>query len=563
MRALQSIAAFAFLTALNAGAQEVRVEVVELANGKPVVGANISLLADSLAGVGGGFSDQTGHTVLRAPSRGAYRVRADKVGYDSWTSVVLQLGANPIHLRIGMSPTRTPAPVVARSETVCQPLTSGTPAGDLWIEIRKALAATALTESQGLVPVDVDIYERVLDRNAAVISERTEQRTRLARRPVTGIAADQLDSTRLGETSGENVYKAPDLATLLSEPFAKSHCFAAIRGYGPETGLTGLEFKPNRVGAGPDLTGILWIDPSKNALKSLAFDYVNLPIPLRVARTSGRLEFQQLPNGQWIVPRWYIRMPRVSQITSIDPRFPAAARDTLVGFQEVGGVARLAGTPAAPVVSGDLEPAATSGGSTISGVVYDSTTGGPLKGVEVSIGGRFKTTTSDGGRYRLAVDGPISDKIVFEHPRLRLLHVAERVQTITLPAGVNGQAFVIVPSYATLRRTLCGQNETSTDAQGMAVGYVRDAAGKPVFNAHVWATWQIQWIERNGRLVEANQQRVVETDTGPDGSYMMCGFTRGAQITFKTGMAGRATTQEKVSLPPSMVLEHDIQLSAR
>jgi hypothetical protein len=97
----------------------------------------------------------------------------------------------------------------------------------------------------------------------------------------------------------------------------------------------------------------------------------------------------------------------------------------------------------------------------------------------------------------------------------------------------------------------------------MAVGYVRDAAGKPVFNAHVWATWQIQWIERNGRLIETNQQRVVETDTGPDGSYMMCGFTKNAQITFKVGMAGHSTTQEKVTLPQSMVLEHDIQLGAR
>ena len=563
MRFQPCIVALAFLAAVNVGAQEVRIEVVELANGKPIVGANVSLLADSLVGIGGGFSDQTGHTVLRAPARGAYRVRADKVGYDSWTSVILQLGANPIHLRIGMSPTRTPAPVVSRSETVCQPLTSGTPAGDLWIEIRKALSATALTESQGLVPLDVDIYERVLDRNAAVISERTEQRTRLAHRPVTGIAADQLDSTRRGESSSENVYKAPDLATLLSESFAKSHCFAAIRGYGPETGLTGLEFRPNRINTGPDLTGVLWIDPSKNSLKSLAFDYVNLPIPLRVARTSGRLDFQQLANGQWIVPRWYIRMPRVAQVTSVaDPKV-TGARDTLVGFQEVGGVARLAGTPAAPSAPNDAPSAAPAGGSMISGVVFDSTTGRPLRGVEVSIGGRFKTTTSDGGRYELAVNGPISDKIVFEHPRLRLLRVPERVQTINVPAGANGQAFVIVPSFATLRRTLCGKNETGTDSQGMAVGYVRDAGGKPVFNAHVWATWQIQWIEQNGRLVETNQQRVVEADTGPDGSYMMCGFTKNAQITFKVGIAGHATTQEKVTLPQSMVLEHDIQLGSR
>jgi hypothetical protein len=59
-------------------------------------------------------------------------------------------------------------------------------------------------------------------------------------------------------------------------------------------GLTGLEFKPAKVGSLPELTGILWLDPKANALRSLNFDYVNLPIPLRIARTTGRVEFQQL-----------------------------------------------------------------------------------------------------------------------------------------------------------------------------------------------------------------------------------------------------------------------------
>jgi len=92
---------------------------------------------------------------------------------------------------------------------------------------------------------------------------------------------------------------------------------------------------------------------------------------------------------------------------------------------------------------------------------------------------------------------------------------------------------------------------------------VRDAAGRPVPNAHVWATWQILWVEQNGRLVSTNQQRTVETDTGSDGSYLMCGFTRGAQITAKVAMAGRGTVTEKVLLPANMVLEHDFRLAAR
>jgi protocatechuate 3,4-dioxygenase beta subunit len=272
------------------------------------------------------------------------------------------------------------------------------------------------------------------------------------------------------------------------------------------------------------------------------------------------VEFQQLPGGQWIVPRWYIRMPRVAQMTSTD---------SLLGYQEVGGTSRPAGTAAPVSVTNAVIPAiedkpAAGPQSFISGVVYDSTTGTPLQGVHVSTGGgRFKTTTSTGGHYELAIDGPLSDTIVFEHPRLRLYRVATRMQSISLPSGSRGQANVLVPSYGTLRRSLCGQNETATDSQGIAAGYVRDAAGNPVPNAHVWATWQILWVEQNGRLVSTNQQRTVETDTGSDGSYLMCGFTRGAQITAKVGMAGRNTMQEKLVLPANMVLEHDFRLAAR
>jgi hypothetical protein len=555
--------------------QDVRIEVVEASNGKPIVGANVSVFDSTGVLLGGGFSDQGGHIELPTPARNPFRVQADKVTYDTWLSVVLRPAGKPIRLRIGMIQTRIPG-IVGRTETACQQLGGpGTPAGDLWVELRKALIASALTEAQGLVSLDVDLYERALDRNLGIVSERTEQRTKIPRRPATGISWDQLDSARRRDAGGE-VYRAPDAATFLSDQFIRSHCFTAIHGYGPESGLSGLEFKPSKIGALPELTGVIWLDPKASTLRYLNFDYVNLPIPLRIARTSGRVDFQQLPGGQWIVPRWYIRMPRTARVTATIVGSPSVVRDSLVGFQEVGGTARPAGTAAAPVAvipassSNEAGPApataapAPAQSAVLEGVVYDSTTGRPLKGVVVSTGvGRFKTRTSDGGRYELVIDGALSDKVIFDHPRLRLLRIPERVQTVSVAPGSRGQAVVIIPSYATLRSRLCGQNETGTDAQGMAVGYVKDSTGNAVRNAHVWVTWQVQWIEQSGRLISTNQQRTVETDTGPDGSYMLCGFTKGAQITAKVGMAGKSTVQEKLVIPPSMVLEHDFQIGAR
>lgn len=566
-----------FACGMRASAQDVRVEVVEAATGRPVVGANVALL-DSTGAIplGGGFSDQSGRADLRAPVRGPYRLRADKVGFDTWTSVQLMLGDQPVIVRAGMAPTRTPPPVVLRSESACQQLTGlGTPAGDIWAEVKKALTANAMTEAQGLVPLDVDLYERVLDRDLGIVSERTEQRVRISRRPATGISWDQVDTTRRADSPAADVYRAPDAATLVSDQFVKSHCYAAIRGYGAEAGLTGLEFRPARLGGQIDLTGVLWLDPKSNALRSLNFDYVNLPIPLRIARTNGRVEFEQMPGGHWIVPRWYIRMPRLGKVTAAGA---VAAHDSLLGYQEVGGSARPTGgprppqktvatpTPAnsppaasvkAPAPAASAAPSAASQ-SVIAGVVFDSSSARGLSGVTVSAArGRYRTVTNSGGRYELAVDTPLDDTIVFEHPRLRLFHVADRVQLISLAPGTRGQASVIVPSYDALRKSLCGQNETGTEAQGFVAGYVRDAAGRPVARAHVWATWQVAWTQQNGRLVSTNQQRTVETDSNSDGSYLMCGFTRGAQVTAKVSIPGANTLQEKLALPSNLVLEHD------
>jgi hypothetical protein len=569
LRSIPIVAAL-LVAGIRAGAQDVRIEVFEAGTGKPIVGANVSLY-DSAGTIpfGGGFSDQGGRTDLRGPGRGAYRLKADKVGYDTWTSVQLQLGEKAVLVRAAMAPSRTPAPIVARSETACQQLTTGpgSAAGDLWIEIKKALTASAMTEAQGLVPLDVDVYERVLDRNLGIVAEHVEQRPRIGRRPALGISWDQVDSTRRGDGAGSDVYRTPDAATLLSDQFVKSHCYAAIRGYGPETGLAGLEFKPARAGGLPEITGVLWLDPRDNTLRSLNFDYVNLPIPLRVARTSGRVEFQQLPNGQWIVPRWYIRMPRVGRVTSSDPRSPS--RDSLLGYQEVGGAARPAGSaPRARNASAEADENLTADSpaenqSVIVGVVFDSTNSSALRDVQVSARGRYRTLTNAGGRYELTIDGPVNDTLVFEHPRLRLFRVAERAQVISLPAGARGQASVLIPSYATLRARLCGRNEMGTEPQGLMAGYVTDASGKPIAGAHVWASWQITWIEQGGRLVSTNQQRTVETNTNSDGSYLMCGLTRGAQITAKVGLAGRSTLEDRLVVPPTLVVEHDFRFGTR
>src|SRR2546423_12717973 len=97
-----TIAAAIVVAGVRAGAQDVRVEVFEAATGKPIVGANVSLY-DSAGTIpfGGGVSDQGGRAELRAPSRGSYRGKAGKAGYDTLESVELQLGDGAGRVRAG------------------------------------------------------------------------------------------------------------------------------------------------------------------------------------------------------------------------------------------------------------------------------------------------------------------------------------------------------------------------------------------------------------------------------------------------------------------------------
>jgi hypothetical protein len=91
---------------------------------------------------------------------------------------------------------------------------------------------------------------------------------------------------------------------------------------------------------------------------------------------------------------------------------------------------------------------------------------------------------------------------------------------------------------------------------------VLDAAGEPIANAQVSATWQILWTEEKGRLVATKQQRTVDTQTGPDGSYLLCGFTRDAPIAMTVSVDGTRRAEESLTLPRTMVLERDFRIRA-
>ena len=551
LRAIGAAAA-CMLLAVSGHAQEVRVEVVKHADGEPIPGTLLTLIPEKDSTPVARFTDRAGRATFIAPRRGGYRVRAERVGYDTWLSVVLVPSRTPTRVRAGMKPRslRLP-PVTGRGETQCSNLgEQATVAGDMWGEIRKALAANSLTESQGLAPVDIESYDRIIDANGAIVSEKTDRRRANSIRPY------HFASLQAGGTgsSAQSLLGIPDTATLLSDQFVSSHCFTGIRGVGPENGLLGLEFKPAKLGSKPDLSGVLWLDPITYSLRHLAFDYVNIPVSLRTARASGRVDYQQLSGGEWIVSKWRLRIPRGS--ASARPGAGAIA-----GYHEIGGIARSTGSPVMAPAAVVSAPSPSEGQMKISGTVLDGTTGKPLAGVRVStVSGAHKTATNRGGGYELLVES-LEDSLVFEHPRLRLFRVPA-VIPVTVTSGGAAQASVIVPGYAALRKALCPATSSKQPA-GLAVGYVRDESGNPVADAQVAATWQVLWVEEKGRLVSTKQSRRVDVRTAADGSYVICGFTRDAPVALAVITDGRLRVENRVAVPTNMVLEHDFRIAGR
>ena len=558
LRLAITAAAMSATPAFSAPAQEVRVEVVKHADGQPIPGALVVVLPERESPPVGRFSGRDGRVTLTSPRRGGYRVRAEKVGYDSWLSVVLVPSSAPTRVRVGMKPRslRLP-PVTGRGETHCSNLTEqATVAGDMWGEIRKALAANSLTESQALAPLDIASYDRIVDANGTIISDKTEQRRGNAVRPYHLIAL-----TGGAGPSAQATLGVPEAATLLSDEFVTTHCFTGIRGAGPENGLIGLEFKPAKLGNKPDLSGVLWLDPSSYSLRHLAFDYVNIPVSLRATRANGRVDYQQLSGGEWIVSRWQLRVPRGG---ASGP----SGRSAITGYHEIGGNARSAGSPAVVSATGIVSTqsvggAAAIGSARITGSVLDGTTGRPLAGVEIStFSGSHRTSTNSGGGYELLLDGAAGDSLVFEHPRLRLFRVPRVMPVFVNDAG-RAQISVVIPSHAALRQTHCPATGSRLQPSGLALGYVRDEAGNPVADAMVSATWQVLWIEEKGRLISTNERRTTDVRTGADGSYLLCGYTRDAPITFRVATGGILRLEEHVPVPRSMVIERDFRLNSR
>ncbi|HEX6368175.1 MAG TPA: carboxypeptidase-like regulatory domain-containing protein [Longimicrobium sp.] len=329
--------AVALLAAAPAGAQSVRGHVVEPA-GEPVAGAVVMLLDEHGRRVAATLTDAQGGFAVRGGGPGTYSLRAERVGYAHAVSPALPLAqGEAVEQRLVLEPRQvTLEPLLVtgtQRECTIRPQAE---AAIAWEELRKALDAAAVADQARRHA----FRTRLLRRDRTLYSRRTYNQQEWTSPDFTSEPFHATPVHRLaqhgyveGAAGDSMVFHAPDANTLLSDAFLDHHCFRLRE----RRGSVGLEFAPTADRTLPDVRGILWMDRRTARLRRLEYTYVNLPWANPDDLLGGELNFEQLPDGAWIVRRWLVRMPRlraaedgttyvagiveqVGEIVSIQPR---------------------------------------------------------------------------------------------------------------------------------------------------------------------------------------------------------------------------------------------------
>lgn len=328
-------------------AQTVVGRVVEEGTLRPLEGAFVVLEDEAGRRHRGVLSDAEGWFALRAAEPGRFRLVAELIGYAGVRTEALDLDAGQTVERALTVRVEAVSLDGIQVETGarCRPRPgSGPGTARLWDEARKALEVARWSDSERMLRFSVVEFRRELDATTlGVISESERVRHGFSdRSPYRSIPAAELEAGGYIQESegGERDYYAPDARVLLSDSFLATHCFR-VEADRADPGLVGLGFEPVPERRLPDIRGALWLDRGTGELKRLEFHYVNAPPPLGDwPQVGGRVEFERLATGVWIVRRWRIRMPLKAAMTG---GYGGSSRElALVALVEEGAEVRSA-----------------------------------------------------------------------------------------------------------------------------------------------------------------------------------------------------------------------------
>jgi hypothetical protein len=337
------VSALLALSTTSLSAQTVRGTVMDSLTGAPVRDALVILIAEDGAPLARALSLDAGTYAVAAPIPGRYTIRTKRIGYRAVQSPPFDIAEGEVRLHDILAPTiRVQLPSVtvhAQRHCVVRP-GDGMVAFQIWEEVRTALYQTSLAQRGDLFQTTARRWARELDTLARFVHRDSSWMiSGMAQSPFVAVPVDHLDRVGFIEQKDANTwfFYAPDADVLLSEVFLRGHCFRVVQG---QDGLIGLAFEPAKKRRVADVKGVLWLDSATAALRHLEFGYTKLPWGVPVSRVGGRVEFEQLASGLWIVRRWYVRAPRMG-VERTFHRFGGTihfrSRERFVSIVEHGG----------------------------------------------------------------------------------------------------------------------------------------------------------------------------------------------------------------------------------
>ena len=456
-------------------AQSVELKLHEGMTDKPIPGAIVRLLRNDTV-VAQVLSSELGRAVLRANQPGTYRLRIDRIGFSGFLTDPFELGRGMTfraELPIPSNPVLLPQVDVRSSSPCAANNTYGALAAVLWEEIRKALTATLLTQEARSVPLLVREFEREVNRSGKVLREWVFRLAVTHGQPFASLPSHQL--LRTGFVFSERdtmVFAAPEARLLLSDEFVATHCFRAVPG---PANRIGLAFEPVPDRSLPDVSGTLWVNRLTGELQELEFEYTGLGRELTRLSLGGRVEFQRISSGSWIISYWHVRMPLLESFERYRSRQSAQEITRVVSLIDRGG--------RAGVVSGTTRIGRR---AVVMGLVYDSTLTAGLAGAVVTIQGSTDSAVSGhDGVFALDVAAFGPHLVRVSHPKILASgSTAEREAVLSL--GDTTRVEFAVPPVAALVRSRCGP-------QGKRAGLIGAAwvgEGLPDREAEIFANWR-------------------------------------------------------------------------
>ena len=489
----------------------------------PVSGALIALVSPANQVIEEKLTSSSGVVTFNAPA-GDYLVRVRRIGYRPFYSDQIRLPRNePLILQVESPRVVLQQMVVSASDQCGRINPDAATLAAVWEEITKGLRASQLTSADLKEVIGRVRYRRTVREDGSVISSDSSLAAIFNRRPFG--SPDPSSLAVLGYVRGDVekgwTFFGPDEVVLLSDDFASTHCFRAVRNRNRPSQV-GIAFRPAPKRKQSDIQGVIWVDERTSELREVEFRYVNAGV-ITDFRPGGFCKFRRMPSGAWIVSEFQLRMPNLT-------RSPIAGSEyRVLDIVEDGGRVYTA-----------EQIIKESGASTLVGIAFDSLTMTPLRDAMVSVGSRGANTDSR-GQFSLE-NLPAGRQIVtVTHTALEALGLLALERVVELK-GDTTRVSLATPSAVAVWSRLCGTSagaKASTDL-GVLHGFVRDNSGAPLANAIV--TVRYRPYNPMATTASAAPEHDFKVRTDANGHYAACEFNR---MSVGTVVATRETVMSK------------------